>query len=575
MDELDEAPAVVHGMLSTMAEVLDRLDDRLSALEAAVARPDTTALETRIDTVVTAVTNSLADAIAGEVRSALQAARADATQGVARLADLLADRAVPEPAAALPAAPALDEAALGALLDERMAGVTSGIADLLAETGDAATLRAMARTLARVEAELAEARAEAAMAVQGVAERVERVVTDALVDPAPAVAERLAVLEAGATEARANGEEVLRRAVEAVEAMVATAARIESATAEGRQDGKGRKGERDRDREREEETLTRLADRMSQLQEAVNRSRGELLSAVEARATGLASELHTIVGAGMERLLTQASATNELLSSDVRSSLHRLGEVAVSVESMSGTVAGLAEQVGRLAADERTRPVLTALEDASREHQESIAALHTALVRRIDGRTSALARALDGVGDVGPVLQRLAEAADASKATADSVERAVAGLREDLGQEVGGLAKRQTAALRLLERVAGALEDEQRRLEGVQSLCQSVAGAVEQQAAVGGRVAELVMDTRSALRSDVERLESTVQLEAAKRQQHDQARLAQMASGVTDVVEREAALVAQRVATLASAVESLRQAVRTTPADEPLRVVGS
>lgn len=557
-DDGDAAAAVAHGMLSTVAEVLDRLDDRLTALEASVARPDTRALEARIDTVVTAVTDTLADAIAGEVRAALQAARADATHGVARLAELLAEQARPEPLPALPTAPtpptpALDQAALGALLDDRLAAVTAGIAGLLAESGDAGALRAMGRTLARVEAELAEARAEAAMATQGVAERLERVVADALVDPAPAVAERLALLEAATAEARATGEEVLQRAVGAVEAMVANAARIEAAVGEARPGANALGDNGDSDH------LGRLADRIAQLQESMNRSRGETVSAVDR----LAVELQSALGSGLERLLAHATGGDDALASDVRSVLHRLGEVAAGVETVSLTATTVVDQVNRLVADDRSRPVLAALENASREQQEGIAALHTAVVRRIDGRTSALARALDGVGEIAPLLQRLNGLLDDAGGRSDAAERAVAALREDLAQELGGLTKRQVSALRLLERVGAALDDEQRRLEGVQSLCQSVAGAVEQQAAVGSRVAELVVDTRSGLRGDLERLESTVQLEGAKRQQQDQARLAQMAAGVTEVVERETALVAQRVAGLGAAVESLRQALQS------------
>jgi hypothetical protein len=566
-DQHGAAAAVAHGMLTTVAEVLGRLEERLGSLEAAVARPDTSALEGRIDKVVTAVTSSVADAIAGEVRAALQAARADATQGVSRLADLLAERALPpEPVAPSPVAglatTSVDEAALGALLDERLAAVTAGIAGLLAQHDEAATLRGMSRTLARVEAELAEARAESAMAVQAVAERLERTVADALVDPAPAVAERLAVLEATAAEARTTGDEVLRRAVGAVEAVVANAARIEAAladlgtgAAEGRHRGNG------------DDTVARLADRIAHLQESVNRSRGETAAAVDR----LAGELQAALGAGMERLLTQAATTDDLLSKDLRTTLQRLGEVAANVERVAATTATLADTVARLASDDRARPLQAALEAASREQQDAIAALHTAVVRRIDGRTAALARALEGAGDIAPLVQRLTAATEEGNTRAESVERAVAALRDELAQDVGSLAKRQGSAVRLLERVTAALDDEHRRLEGVHALCQSVAGAVEQQAAVGSRVAELVVETRSALRGEVERLESTVQLDAAKRQQHDQARLAQLAAGVTEVVERETALVTQRVVGLAAAVESLRQSLYAHP-DETTRV---
>ncbi|MBW3669014.1 MAG: hypothetical protein KY443_07345 [Actinobacteria bacterium] len=562
--------------VAALAERLDGLATTVEAAVEAAAGSTADALTCRLDALAGAVAASQVapGALAAEVRTAvdgaLAEARTDTGERMKRLADVLAALAQP------PAPPDL-----GALLDDRLAAVTAGIADLLTRAGattpdDSEATRALARSLARLEADVAEARAETAMGVQSVAGRIEEAVA----------------------AARGRDEEVLRRTVEAVEALVANAGRIEAAVGEGRGEA-DRKGKASR---AEIETVGRLADRIADLQEAVNRSRGETTTAVErlaaelsqraatptvvegtldevadrlarveavvtatrqdgeARATALASDVQTALGAGLERLLTHATGNGDLVAADVRAALGRLAEVAAGVESMSTTLAGVSEQVARLAADDRTRPVLAAIETASHDQQEAVAALQAAVVRRIDGRTSALARALEGVGDLGPLLQRLDAAVDQDDARAKSLERLLTDLRDDLAKEVGGLTKRQVGSLRLLERVSAALDDEQRRLEGVQSLCQSVAAAVEQQAAVGSRMAELVLETRSAMRSDVERLESTVQLDNAKRQQHDHARLAQMAAGVSEVVERETALVGQRVAALASTVESLRNA---------------
>ena len=574
------AAAVEAAPAEALAERLDGLATTVSDAVEAAAAANAETLTARIDALAgTVVAASAAPgALAAEMRAAVDAALAEARtetgERIERVADALA-------ALASPAQPP----DIGALLDERLAAVTAGIADLLTRAGAAAPeesepTRALARSLARLEADVAEARAETAMSVQAVAARIE---------------EAVAV-------ARGRDEEVLRRAVEAVEAVVANAARIEAAVSEGRAEGeRDRKGKLGK---AEVETVGRLADRIADLQEAVNRSRGETTTAVErlaaelservaapppapaegtldeladrlarveavvtaarhedeARATALVSDVQTTLGAGLERLLTHATGNGELVAADIRAALARLAEVGAGVESMSTTLAGVNEQVARLAADDRTRPVLLAIETASHDQQEAVAELQAALVRRIDGRTAALARVLDGVGELGPLLQRLDAAADQDEARAKSLERLLGDLRDDLAKEVGGLAKRQVGSMRLLERVTAALDDEQRRLEGVQSLCQSVAAAVEQQAAVGSRMAELVLETRSAMRSDVERLESTVHLDNVKRQQHDHARLAQVAAGVSEVVERETALVAQRVAALASTVESLRNA---------------
>lgn len=565
-----------------LAERLDGLATTVNDAVGAAAAANVEALTARIDALAGSVVAAQAapGALAAEMRAAVDAAlaeaRTEAGERIERVADALAALAQPAPT---------PTPELGALLDERLAAVTAGIADLLTRSGatisdESDTTRALARSLARLEADVAEARAETAMSVQSVAARIE---------------ETVAV-------ARGRDEEVLRRAVEAVEAMVANAARIEAAVTEGRAEGdRDRKGKLGK---AEVETVGRLADRIADLQEAVNRSRGETTTAVErlaadlsqraatpspspadgtldeladrlarveavvtaarqedeARATALVSDVQTTLGAGLERLLTHATGNGELVAADIRASLARLAEVAAGVESMSTTLSGVNEQVTRLASDDRTRPVLLAIETASHDQQEAVAELQAALVRRIDGRTAALARVMEGVGELGPLLQRLDAAADQDEARAKSLERLLSDLRDDLAKEVGGLAKRQVGSMRLLERVTAALDDEQRRLEGVQSLCQSVAAAVEQQAAVGSRMAELVLETRSAMRSDVERLESTVHLDNVKRQQHDHARLAQVAAGVSEVVERETALVAQRVAALASTVESLRNA---------------
>lgn len=315
-----------------------------------------------------------------------------------------------------------------------------------------------------------------------------------------------------------------------------------------------------------EDVLERLARVESLLQQQ--------LSDQEARGARLAAEMQAVLGSGMERLLTHAGAADDLLTSDLRSSVHRLTEVASAVDGIGTAVVELHEQVGRLTAEERMRPLVAALETAASENREAMAELQTALVRRIDGRTSALARLVDGNVDLAPLLEKLGaaleeqdargrEVVEAVRAVPGAVQEHLGSLREDVAQTVTGLIRRQSATLKLLERLGAELGDEHRRLETVQSLCQSVASAVEQQAAVGGRVAELVLETRSVMRSDVERLESTVQLEAVKGRQQDQARLAQVAAGVTDVVERETALVAQRVAALAGTVDSVRAALHS------------
>jgi ABC-type transporter Mla subunit MlaD len=464
-DALPTAPgteAVVHGMLATLAEVLERLDGRMAELETAVARQD-------------AERRTADDVVGDRLRPALAAIEA-------RIGEVEARVARP------------DTSALEAQL--------ATVADRVAHLHEAVN----------------RSRGEATMAVEQVGE---------------SLVERLGGLEG------------------ALGSLGAVRLR-------GSDDLPG---------------LEDVLDRLARVESMVQQHTADQ----EARAAKLTAEVQSVLGSGMERLLTHAGAADELLTSDLRGALQRLTEVASAVDGLGTGVTAVHEQLARLTAEERTRPLVAAMETAAREHREAMAELQTALVRRIDGRTSALARLVDGNGELEPLLQRLASAldeqdtrgkelAEALQAVPGRVEEQVGSLREDLEQVITGMSRRQSATLKLLERLGAELGDEHRRLETVQSLCQSVAAAVEQQAAVGGRVAELVLETRSVMRSDVERLESTVHLEAVKGRQQDQARLAQLAAGVTEVVERETALVAQRVAALSGVVEGVRAAVHTQAA---------
>jgi hypothetical protein len=449
--------AVLHGMLATLAEYLERLDGRLAGLETAVARPDTTALEARL-----------------------------------------------------------------AALEERLAPV----ADRAEEA------KGLSRSLARLEAAVAEGRAEVAMAAKAAAEAPEAPADDGI---GGRLADRVAQLQEAVNRSRGEATSAIERIgdglgqrLAALEAAVAVAAQAPAPAAV--------------EAVSETSAWEDVVDRVGRL-ESLLRDAG---AAEEARATRLAADVQSSVAAGMDRLLGHAAAVDESLTAEMRAALHRLGEVASSIDGVSAGLDGLGRQVARLAGEERLRPVLDAVEATAREQQEALAAVQAALTRRVDVRTSALARLVEGNGELGPLLGRLSAALDG------------------FDQGLTGLTRRQSATLKLLEQLGAELGDEHRRLEAVQSLCQSVAAAVEQQAAVGSRVADLVLETRAAMRGDVERLESTVQLEAVKGRQQEQAQLVQAAAGVTEVVEREATLVAQRVAAVGAVVEAVRASLLTS-----------
>jgi hypothetical protein len=346
--------------------------------------------------------------------------------------------------------------------------------------------------------------------------------------------------------------------------------------------------------------LDEVRDRLGQLEGAL----GRMDAHGEARSAQLAADVQTALGAGVERLLVHSQATDELLQGDVKTSLARLAELGSTVGSVATQVESMADVVGRVGAEDRARPLLEALEAFSHEQTDAITSMHSSLSRRFDSRLQTLTTAVDGLtfptevlGGIGASVAQLRSALDDHRSRAeeilevvtglgdavaalptegairaevdrissglewirtDGLTQAVAEVRRDLEEGVVAITTRQAATRKSLERVTAWLADEQRRLESIQQLCQAVATSSEQSGAIGNRVAELVLEARSQMRGDVERLESAVQLAGVKQQQADQARLSQATAGVTEVVERETAILAQRVSALAGAVESVR-----------------
>ena len=412
-------------------------------------------------------------------------------------------------------------------LEARLAAVEERLAPVADRLEEA---RGLTRSLARLEAAVAEGRAEVAMAAKTAADAPSAPSDDGI---GGRLADRVAQLQEAVNRSRGEATSAVERIGDALgQRLAALEAAVAAAPASAATPVESAA---------EAAAWEDVVDRVGRLESLLR----DLGAAEEARATRLAADVQSSVAAGMDRLLSHAAAVDESLAAEMRAALHRLAEVASSVEGVSAGLDGVGRQVARLAGEERLRPVLDALEATAREQQEALAAAQAAVVRRVDVRTSALARMLDGNGELGPHLGRLAAALDG------------------FDRSVTGLTRRQSATLKLLEQLGAELGDEHRRLEAVQSLCQSVAAAMEQQAAVGGRVADLVLETRSAMRADVERLESTVQSEAAKSRQLDQGRLAQVAAGLTEVVEREATLVAQRVAAVGAVAEAVRASMLT------------
>jgi hypothetical protein len=327
-----------------------------------------------------------------------------------------------------------------------------------------------------------------------------------------------------------------------------------------------------------------------------------------------AGRLDGLQGA-VDLLAQRLGQSNIEVADDVRASLARLNEVAAAVASVGTRTDAVADGMARLVDDAggRTQALLDAVAASSRESHERLRALHASLARRIeaavagapggpdgvapavaerlealvravgtlrasvdampasvdsalssvahqaaehqDGLTAALDRFRDAIEAQGGGLQRVHDSLQTVTATVDTgLER----LRSSVGEGLQSVGRRGAAASKHLERVLAMLEDDRRGIEALHGLSQSLSSSLEQSTAMSGRVAELVLESRSAMRGDVERLESAVHLENVKQQQQAQAHLAQAVATIGDVVERESVVLSQRVSAVTAAVETIR-----------------
>ena len=263
---------------------------------------------------------------------------------------------------------------------------------------------------------------------------------------------------------------------------------------------------------------------------------------------------------------------------------------------------------------EQGRAVLDAVTSANTDHQDVLQALHSSLAKRFDARSRALAETLDGLATsleaartLGPSLDKVSSRLDAQQpyldqirhqlvqlaATVTSVpadverrhneataslahvtdalgslrkhaaalDRAVQQMKasqEGLATAIVDLRDGNGVVPQRLDQIGAAVQQGRKQIAEVGELTRSVAGAVEQQQAMGSRLAELVTQVRASTRSDIERVESSIHLEVLKQHQQDQARLTQAVAGVSEVVEREAGVIAQRVSALANEVDAIR-----------------
>jgi hypothetical protein len=337
---------------------------------------------------------------------------------------------------------------------------------------------------------------------------------------------------------------------------------------------------------------------------------GERVARERAASEGVRRDVES-VAVRIDELGKSVAATRRELP-DVLRSVVAEADLGQAVEAVQAAVAGLAASEKERV--EQGRAVLDAVTNANQEHHEVLHALHSSLAKRFDARTKSLAETLDGLvtsleaaRKLGPSLDKVSTRLDAQQPYLDQirhqlvqlaasitavpadVERRHAEATASLQQVTDSLAglRQHAAALdravqamrasqeglaaafidlrdgngvvpQRLDQIGAAVQAGRRQLVEVGDLTRGVAGAVEQQQAMGARLAELVSQVRAATRSDIERVESSIHLEVLKQHQQDQARLTQAVAGVSEVVEREAAVIHQRVSALAAEVDAMR-----------------
>jgi hypothetical protein len=370
--------------------------------------------------------------------------------------------------------------------------------------------------------------------------------------------------------------------------------------------------------------LAELTAQVTEVNAALTGTRRDMASATHGLPDLLRSMLREATDTQRPKLVADLKAILEPTLTRIEDLAGRPNQQAEAVESIRSAIAALADH-------DTTGPVLAAIEKAGQEQQEVLNALHSSLSKRFDARAKAmtetvehLGTSLDSARKLGPVLERVGTRLDAQQPFLDQLRNqllqlgaTMAGVPSDIERrhaETTTALDRTTDALTALRRHAHELD---KAVQAMKSSHESVAHAVtdlrdsttgaaiperlddiaagvvagrkqvaevvdlarslgalvtqqgDQQSAGANRLAELVAQTRAAARSDLERLESTLHLEVLKQHQQDQGRLAQSVAGVSEVVEREANVLAQRVAALATEVDGLRLALAgRAPADD-------
>ena len=427
-------------------------------------------------------------------------------------------------------------------------------------------------------------------------------------DGVAAIAERLVVLHEDLSRRDARLAQALRQSADATgnridEAQQAIVTAIAGADSE------------------DDEVRNWLNDEFARLRSAVQEAHVRAGTVAATVARQVDEVVQAAVAAVTDRVANERT-TADGIRRDVEVLAARLDELGKSVSAgrreFAATAQGLPDlirnviDIDALAAGDKT--VLEAVASANQEHQEVLQAMHSSLSKRFDARIRVIAESLDGLTTsleaartLGPSLDKVSNRLESQQPHLDQIRSQLVQLAATITSVPADVERRHNEAVTALDRVTdslgslrkhaasldravqsmrashdglvaafvdlrdgngvvpqrldqigSALDATRRQLGEVVETGRTVVSAVDQQQAMGNRLAELVTQVRAATRSDIERVESSIHLEVLKQHQQDQARLTQAVAGVSEVVEREAGVIAQRVSALATEVDAIR-----------------
>ncbi|HZQ28466.1 MAG TPA: hypothetical protein VFA94_12275 [Acidimicrobiales bacterium] len=229
----------------------------------------------------------------------------------------------------------------------------------------------------------------------------------------------------------------------------------------------------------------------------------------------------------------QLAAHTQLVAQSTEQVVHNLEQVATNTQHVVQTTDQLVQTTDQVAT-----------------HTQQLAGSQTAHIARIEDLAAEMARREDALA---AAVQQLRQAVHESGGT--DTER-----QELLGALAGLLQSHQTDLDTVLRRLTTVVEGQQGDVSGVHDALRRLSDVAERNGAVSSQVAELLLESRAAVRSEIDRLDQALQQVTAELAAVAAAASAPADDGgrLADIVHRESEMLTQRVASLSVAVENLR-----------------